>query len=350
MANVKPITPNCTVAVHNGSHHADDVFCIAALKIIEPTIKVIRTRDAEELKQADFRVDVGFKYEPATGDYDHHQGSFNEHHASPNKNKYAVGPKMAGFGLIMRHYGRDVIIAALKERGYTYDFNQLEYVYKNLDTRLVSPLDAFDNGEQRLYYMDSGAYRMPSIIKFIQNYNVNTWMEDTDSMEAFMQAVSVAQAYLKQEITRLYGVAMAIPLVAEKIKDCRNGILVLEQYLPWAAAFSVRPELTGDIKMVVFPSVDGWMFQSPQYRRDTDSKKFSTYMANGDRRTLRYPAPSNICGKSAEELSAITGVPDARFVHAAGFIGACDTLEGALKMVSYIISNQEPGSNTAPNR
>ena len=38
-----------------------------------PEIKVIRSRDADVLKDVDARVDVGKKHDHSTLDYDHHQ-------------------------------------------------------------------------------------------------------------------------------------------------------------------------------------------------------------------------------------------------------------------------------------
>jgi len=62
-----------TIATHNGNFHADDVFSVAALKCIYPSIKLIRTRDLELIGQADIVLDVGGVYDPDAGRFDHHQ-------------------------------------------------------------------------------------------------------------------------------------------------------------------------------------------------------------------------------------------------------------------------------------
>ncbi len=61
------------VATHPGGFHADDVFAIAALRLVHGDLEVVRSRDPEVLAAADLRVDVGGRYAPATGDFDHHQ-------------------------------------------------------------------------------------------------------------------------------------------------------------------------------------------------------------------------------------------------------------------------------------
>lgn len=63
-----------TIATHDGIFHADEVMAIAILKTAycDVDIQIIRTRNPELLATADIRVDVGGKYNPGTGDYDHH--------------------------------------------------------------------------------------------------------------------------------------------------------------------------------------------------------------------------------------------------------------------------------------
>ncbi len=63
-------------ATHDGTFHADEVFAIAALGMLGEPLEVVRTRKPDELSAADLRVDVGFKYDPAAGNFDHHQREF----------------------------------------------------------------------------------------------------------------------------------------------------------------------------------------------------------------------------------------------------------------------------------
>jgi len=64
------------IATHNGSFHADEVFAIAAMKLLPEPVEVLRTRDREALAEADIRIDVGFNHDPSSGDFDHHQRDF----------------------------------------------------------------------------------------------------------------------------------------------------------------------------------------------------------------------------------------------------------------------------------
>ena len=338
----------CTVAVHDGPHHADDVFCVACMIILNPNIRIIRTRNKILLDSADFRIDVGGKYNPVTGDYDHHQEDFSEYHSSPNEYKFSKGPKLAGFGLIWRHFGKHVIeeildkfsVMARRSSCKTTD-EELEFIFNSIDNGLVASIDALDNGEQKTYYLDTGFYKMPTIIKMIQNYNPCTWIEKYDTEYYFDNAVDLAKSYLEREVIKLYGQVKAKQPLLEKVKECKDGYLILEEYLPWSPIFTQYPQETKDIKMVIFPSSDGWMFQSPYFKFSTDKDKFSINMPNGERRRQRYPAPQKIWGKVNQQLTDITGIKDAVFVHSSGFIGACKTKESAIEMAHYIVNNQD---------
>ena len=74
-----------TIVTHNGNFHADDVFSIAAFKLILPSFRLIRTRDSELIAKADIVLDVGGEYDPDSDRFDHHQrgGAGEREMASP---------------------------------------------------------------------------------------------------------------------------------------------------------------------------------------------------------------------------------------------------------------------------
>ena len=93
-----PVEP-LRVATHSGSFHADEVFALATLRLHFGVIGIIRTRDPEELAACDLRIDVGRKYDPESGDFDHHQGDAGER---------ANGIRYASFGLVWKSFGAQV--------------------------------------------------------------------------------------------------------------------------------------------------------------------------------------------------------------------------------------------------
>ena len=64
------------IATHDGVFHADEVFAVAAIadacKYMGATYQLYRTRNESVLSACDIRVDVGGKFHPETGDFDHH--------------------------------------------------------------------------------------------------------------------------------------------------------------------------------------------------------------------------------------------------------------------------------------
>ena len=348
----KEFTDGSIVAVHTPPHHTDEVFCVACIKFINPNVTIIRTRNEEELASADFRIDVGGKYDPLTGDYDHHQLEFNERHENIKPEKYKQGAKLAGFGLIWRHYSRNIIISILeklsKETGHTYNSSEdvLEYIDINVERNLVMCVDAMDNGENKVYNLDLQPIRIPSIIKFIQNFNPASWLECRNGKDMnyyFYRAVEIAQNYLEREVIKYYCHVQAVEPVMEAVSKAKDGYLILDPFVPWGPVFTKYSEECKDIKMVIYPSYDGgWMFQSPYVKKGLDEYRFTMFHpVTNEKRKQRYETPSYLCGKETEDIEKITGIKDTTFIHSAGFVGACKTFEAALSLAKFIVEHQE---------
>src|SRR5450755_4772545 len=127
------------IATHRGSFHADDVFAVAALRLLGEPVEVVRTRDRDALAQADVRVDVGFRDDATTGDFDHHQRDFDRARAN--------GVRYASFGLVWREFGARIC-----------DGDQ--HVADAVDETLVQPVDANDTGQRLTQSLIDGARPM----------------------------------------------------------------------------------------------------------------------------------------------------------------------------------------------
>jgi uncharacterized UPF0160 family protein len=335
------------VAVHNGVIHADEVFAVATLRLIEWDFTVVRTREKDILKTADIRIDVGEKYDATTGDFDHHQDMFAEYHEPPNK-RFTEGPKLSGFGLIWRHYGRLAIQSYIKSYSPTELIDEeVDNIWNQVCRVLVAPIDALDNGEKEKFYLDKGVYVLPTVGRYIKLlYPSDVEITPEKEMEAFNAAVNFAVKYLKKEIDKAYAVVLAIPAIVDKIRetDPEPGIMIFDQFVPWGQVFNKHKAINGHIKLVIFPNTSSgsWMVQSPYYNSYSDTLGLSDTVL-GERRVYRFPAPKKLWGKRDAELAEITGIEDVIFVHPSkGFIAAARSKEGAIALAHYYINNQDP--------
>src|SRR4051812_27999286 len=148
------------VATHSGSFHADDVFALATLALLGEPLEVVRTRDPEVIAACDARIDVGFRSDPATGDFDHHQRE--------GAGARANGIRYASFGLVWREYGARLCDgdAAVAER---------------VDRSLVQAVDANDTGQAVSEPVLDGVRPM-TVSGVIGSLNP-TWEEDLTAEE-----------------------------------------------------------------------------------------------------------------------------------------------------------------------
>lgn len=289
----KPIT----IAVHDGVFHADDVFATAILKLVFNDVTIIRTRDEEVLSGADMRVDVGGKFYPESGDFDHHLVN--------GAGERSNGIPYASCGLIWKQFGRS--IASTK--------TQFEYI----DKKLIQSIDAVDNGfsvgEEDLiipHYTISDAIDVfnPVWFKLYEGHD-----------NAFMEAVDFAVKLLKLELDRAAGFDKARTVISEAVRNSVNPhLLILDIYCPWQSIINDYP----DILYVVFPSTTGdWRVRAvPKHMGGFESRK---------------QLPKKWAGAKSEDLSGITGVNDALFCHPARFIAGARSKEGALKLADLAL-------------
>lgn len=305
--NLLPFTA-MRVATHSGSFHADEVFAIAALSLLDGAapLEVIRTRDPELLAAADVRVDVGQRHDPATGDFDHHQrGGAGER---PN------GIRYASFGLVWRHHGTEICgdpeIAA------------------RIDALLVQGIDANDNGQSICRPVVEGVAPF-TVSHAIAALNPN-WDEEAtadDKQRAFDAAVELATGILRREIAAARAQIRGAALVREAIARADDPrIIELDRNLPWhREVVASAPEAL----FVVYPREQDWGVQAvPRRLGEYENRK---------------DLPAAWAGRSDGELAALTGVADARFCHSARFMAVADSRDGALALARLALEAPSDG-------
>jgi uncharacterized UPF0160 family protein len=294
------------VATHPGTFHADDVFAIAALRLAEGYVEVVRTRDRAVQDAADVRIDVGGRHDPAAGDFDHHQKGGAG--ARPN------GIAYASFGLVWAHLGERV--AGGHEEAAT------------IDARLVAGVDANDTGQTIMEALveDVSPMTVSGVVAALNP----AWDEELTPAEEdarFEQAVALATGILEREVAGAAAWQRAQRLVADAIARADDPRVVeLDRNMPWR---QIVVEQAPDARLVIYPKTDGWaMVAVPVAPGSFDN---------------RLDLPERWAGLTDAELAAVTGVPDAVFAHASRFYASARSRDGILALAREALAAAPAG-------
>jgi len=283
-----------TIATHNGSFHADDVFSIAAFKLMDPSFTLVRTRDSELIAKADIVIDVGGEYDPETDRFDHHQRGG----AGEREN----GIPYSSFGLVWQKYGVEICQGKAD-------------VANAVDAGLVSTIDAIDCGHV------NGVVEGISLSQAIGMFNP-TWQEESDFDACFDEAVAFASRLLTRFIAAASGGISAKAIVAKAIEQAADPrVIVLERYIPWKRTVHA---LSDEALYIVYPSPTGqWRIQSVPVEPGSFENRKSL--------------PKAWAGLSGAELQEVSGIDDAMFCHNGLFIAGAESFESTMKMASIAV-------------
>lgn len=289
------------IATHDGSFHADEVFAIAALSLLSEPVEVVRTRDREVLAGADLRVDVGFRYDPAAGDFDHHQRGFDMVRDN--------GVGYASFGLVWREFGARVCGGDRE-------------VSDALEETLVQAVDANDTGQQVTRSLIEGVRPM-TVNAVVGGFNAR-WDEKltaAEEGERFDAAVELAGGILAREIGSAAAGLRAVRIVRDAIAAAPDPRIVeLPDNVPWKqVVVSEAPEAL----FVIYPKRQG-------FGVETVPAELGTFE---NRRDL----PAAWAGLEHADLAKVTGVEDALFCHAKRFLAVARTREGVEQLAALAV-------------
>ena len=291
------------VATHDGSFHADEVFAIAALSLLGEPLDVVRTRDRDVLAGADLRVDVGFRFDPDAGDYDHHQREFGETRDN--------GVGYAAFGLFWRRFGARICDGDGEVAG-------------GVDVTLVQAVDAGDTGLQLTQSLIDGVRPM-TVNAIIGGFNAR-WDETLAPAEErarFDAAVDLARGILTREIASVASGRRARRIVQEAIAAAADPRVVeLPINAPWK--YALVPAAP-DALLVIYPTRQGFGLEAVP--REIGSFE--------NRRDL----PSRWAGLQDADLAAVTGVQDAVFCHAKRFLAVARSREGIERLAELALAD-----------
>ena len=284
---------NCIT--HSGTFHADEIFATLILSRILPEITLIRVPEIIEEPGENVLV-----YDIGAGKYDHHQFGGNGEREN--------GIKYAAAGLIWKEFGRNLL--------ENYNVEDIDYVWNYIDKNLIQFIDSNDNGQLPKLQAD---YRNVHLAYIIGLFN-SKWDEEVDNDENFMRALEIANTIFEEFLSDTFSKMKAKKIVDKAIEESKDGIVILEKYVPWKEFIvNSENEKAKDINFVVFPSKRGGY---NVYAVPIEIGSFEN----------RKSLPQSWRGKRDEELQRVTGVKTARFCHNAGFICSCETIEDAIAL------------------
>ncbi len=321
-----------SVAVHNGTFHADDVCAVATLSLLfegpdmlNKKIHIIRTRDVAILDKVDYVADVGAVYDPEKNRFDHHQAGGAG--ARPN------GIPYASFGLVWKKFGAQVCEKICPPTGENSNGNKVagHEIAARLDEVIVQAIDAPDNGVSLSTEKIAGA-KSYDFHAALFSFNP-TWIESDANKHAnkdvaFFEAVTIAKKIIVREIERAYASFIAANQVESAYQNATDKrLIILEKGYPWARTLLAYAEPL----FVVSPSDTGatitWHVRGvPQSEGSFEVKK---------------PLPVAWAGKNGEEFQRISGVPDAIFAHKNLFLAGAQSREGAIALAQKAIHTLE---------
>lgn len=266
------------LVTHNGLFHADEVFCVATMRLLGCDAPVLRLPNVPDGWADDPSIlifDIGF------GPFDHHQLN--------KKLRPDTGVPYAAFGLLILEF---------KDRLFKDDM-----VYKRFDKIFVEPMDASDNG---------CGPRTNLMTKMIEAFNP-AWDDfSSNADEAFQRAVDIAIPILKQQLIRNEDICRVYELKKDLIVE--DGIVYMDFWAPISECF----ENDKDVCWVCFPSPRGG---------------YSICSLVGPDQEYKARLPKEFWGKSEDEL------PDGMvFCHTAGFIATFESIMDArLFILKYLL-------------
>ena len=292
------------VATHDGSFHADEVFAIAALGLLSEPVEVVRTRDPDLLAGADLRVDVGFRYDPLAGDFDHHQRDFDAVRSN--------GVGYASFGLVWREFGTQVCAGD-------------QEVADAVEEILVQAVDANDTGQQITQALIEGVRPM-TVNAVIGGFNAR-WDEDLTAegeRERFDAAVALASGILAREIGSAAAGGRAVRIVRDAIATAKDPrVVTLPDNVPWKQiVVTEAPEAL----FVIYPKRQGFGIETVPIRLGSFE----------NRRDL----PSAWAGLEDADLGRVTDVDDALFCHAKRFLAVARSREGIEQLAALALEER----------
>jgi uncharacterized UPF0160 family protein len=294
------------LVTHDGKFHLDEVLATVVLLKIHPDAEIVRTRSFGIIKGGDIVYDVGRKFSPEDGLFDHHQASFAETFSPSHE------VKLSSSGLIYKYHGERF----LNTYGINKSVPMYQRVYEEIYERYFLSADAIDNG-----YEIFGKIVPRSLSHIVDSFNCNDFSPEAaeEQDERFIEAVRYVEVDLDNFIHGIIDDWMpCYEYLEQKIGVCGGEILEVDRYCPIDLVLEIEQRHRKDIRYVLnLAGSSIKILAVPKFKGRFESK------------TPLKKEWRGLTGKALEECAGIEGC---LFVHTSGFVGANRTIEGAVEM------------------
>ncbi len=312
------------LVTHSGKFHADDVFATAILSILfekkGQEFEVIRSRDPELIESGDIVYDNGTKYDPDQNFFDHHQkgGAGERENSVP----------YAAFGLIWKHYGKELISQYFNDIDENSDSKQslnqkeIDQIHQLIDQHLVQSVDASDTGYEDFKSNKNAELRNYLMDSISTDFNPTSEEGYQESFDLFIQNVEIFKQILIRNLIRTKVKIKDFQKVEQAYQESEDKrIIILEKGWSWKEVLIEKPEPL----FVIFPTIDtdGFIIQ-------TVNKKLTGY-------ETRKSFPESWRGKTNKDLEKETGISGSKFCHSTGFMAVAEKLDQAVELAKVAV-------------
>ncbi|XP_055312555.1 MYG1 protein C27H6.8 [Sitodiplosis mosellana] len=333
------------IGTHNGMFHCDEILACYMLQQLPKyeNARIVRSRDADVLKDCDIVIDVGSVFDPETFRFDHHQKTFDHTLGSlrPEFVEKFSTVRLSSAGLIYTHFGEEVISRLVKRlKGVELSDECLRSVFEKVYEYFIQEIDGIDNGVPQ--FAGEPVYRISTHLSSRVGHFNSQWnsAEDYDEQAQFEKAKELVGSEFVDSV--LYYATTWWParaIVSDAIKKRfdlhpSGKIIELEQFCPWKQHLYDLEKVEkceGEILYCIMASSPG------DHRVICVPKTANSFLC-------RKFLPPSWRGIRDEAVAAVSGVTDAKFVHATGFIGGGKTRDAVLEMaiISTESTEEEP--------
>lgn len=285
-----------SLAVHDGTFHADEVTACAILLHFELIDRknITRTRNYDTLQTCQFVCDVGGQYDPQNLRFDHHQSSYEG--------------TLSSAGMIWKYL--------LDEKTIN------EQMYHFFNDKFIHGVDQVDNG---IVFPPTGHADFSFVIdSFLP---VSYEATEAEIEEAFYKAVDFTLSFISHLEKKFQYLQQCKGKVSE-VMELMNECLIFDQKLPWMEPFFSLGGTQHPAEFVIMPAGEHWKLRGIPPSQDK-------------KKEVRKELPKSWAGKMGEDLAKESNIKGAVFCHKGLFISVWETKADALKALKYTLGAHE---------